>query len=366
MERIKQDIKTGQFNRLYLLYGDDEYFRNFYKNKLRDALISEDDLMNLTEFSGKDVDVNSIMDTARTIPFLAERRVVVVSGSELFNPKSKKGLDDSDDEDADESKDENASDTKKKNKDYGLSDFLAEIPETTVLIFNEDSVKRNSKLFKACEKYGYVSCFEKIKENDAQGIKKLEGYILQKLKRENKNITYGAMRTLIERTGTDLRTVFIELDKLISYTMDRDSITEDDVKALIPERIEDKVFEMIECISARNQKRALDLYYDLLKKKEAPVKILSLIERHYHQLYVVKNLSGSGMDYKEVLKAAGIKPMEFLYKKYMGLTRKYSLSDLKDAMEMCLDYDKAFKSGKIKDNVAVEMVIVSMSQRNED
>ena len=104
MERLKQDIKTGQFNRLYLLYGDDEYFRNFYRNKLRDALISPDDAMNLTEFSGKEVDVNTIIDTARTIPFLSERRVVVVSDSELFNPKGKKDADESDD-DADDKDD---------------------------------------------------------------------------------------------------------------------------------------------------------------------------------------------------------------------------------------------------------------------
>ena len=361
MERLKQDIKTGQFNRLYLLYGDDEYFRNFYRNKLRDALISPDDAMNLTEFSGKEVDVNTIIDTARTIPFLSERRVVVVSDSELFNPKGKKDADESDD-DADD-KDDAEKVTKAKSKtEYGLADFFAEIPDTTVMIFCETVVKKNIKLYKAAAKYGYVSCFEKIKE-DANGYDKVKVYVGQRLRKENKNITNGAVRTLLDRTGTDLQVVFTELDKLLAYTLDRDVITEEDVKLLIPERIEDKIFEMIECISSHQQKRALDLYYDLLKKKEQPVKILSLIERHYHQLYAVKTLSQTGMNWKDVLVKASVKPMDFLYKKYTGLASKYSLDDLKKAMEMCLDYDKAYRSGKIKDNVAVEMVIVAMSTR---
>lgn len=365
MERIKQDIKTGQFNRLYLLCGDDDYFRSFYKNKLREALISEDD-MNFSEFTGKDVDVNTIIDTANTIPFLAERRVVIVNDSGLLNPKSKKSESEDGDEDIEEDSDNAKDSDKKKKQEYGLADFLAEIPDTTVLIFNEEKVNRGTKLYKACAKYGYVATFEKISENDPQGMKKLQGYVLAKLKRENKNITYGAMNMFLERTGTDLTKVFLELDKLLSYTMDRDSITEDDVKALIPERLEDKIFEMIDCISGRNQKRALDLYYDLVRKKESPVKILSMIEKHYHQIYGIKQLSGSGLDYKEILKMVEIKSSsEYVYKKYVNLARQYSSEDLKKAMEMCLDFDKSFKSGKIKDNVAVEMVIVAMSSRDK-
>jgi len=381
MERINQDIKTGQFNRLYLLYGDDEYFRTFARNKLKKALISDDDFMNYAEFTGKDVDINTIMDTARTIPFLGERRVIVVNDTGLFNLKGRKAQEKEENEDdADEASntssetdgseaqtsqviETNSGKKTKKQKEYGLNDFFAEIPDTTVLIFCEEKVNRGEKLFKAVEKNGVAIAFERIKENDAGGIKRLQGYVLQKLGREKKNITYGAMALFLDRTGTDLRKVFIELDKLIAYTLGRDSITEDDVKALIPEKIEDRVFDMIEFISSFQQRQALDLYYDLLRKKESPIKILSLIERHYNQLYIVKELSKTGMSSTDILKRAGIKPYDSLYKKYLGQARRYTTEDLRHAMEMCLDYDKAAKSGRIKDNIAVEMVIVAMSSR---
>ena len=368
MERINQDIKTGQFSRLYLIYGDDEYYRTFARNKLKNALISDDDLMNLTEFTGKEIDVNSIIDTARTIPFLSERRVVIVTGSELFNPKGRKSSEDEDESDDDSKKqDEDAKKVSgsKKEKEYGLAEFMADIPETTVLIFCEENVKKNIKLYKAAEKNGCVICFEQIKENDPKGMDKLKRMVLAKLAKDNKSITYRAMDLLLERTGTDIRHVFLELDKLLAYTLNRDSITDEDVRALIPERIEDRIFDMIEYISTFQQGKALDLYYDLLRKKESPVKILSLIERHYNQLYIVKELSATGMGSIDILKRASIAPREFLYKKYMDLARRYSIKDLRNAMEMCLEYDKAFKSGKIKDNIAVEMVIVAMSSREK-
>lgn len=369
MERINQDIKTGQFSRLYLIYGDDEYYRTFARNKLKSALVSDDDIMNLTEFSGKDVDVNSIMDTARTIPFLAERRVVIVTGSELFNPKGKSASDEDGELDGDnkaleqDSKDAQKESGKKSKKEYGLAEFLSEIPDTTVLIFCEEKVKKTIKLYKQAEKNGCVICFEQIKENDPKGMDRLKRMVLSRIAKDNKKITFSTMELFLERTGTDLRHVFVELEKLLCYTLDKDIISDEDVKALIPERIEDRIFDMIENISSFKQSQALDLYYDLLRKKESPVKILSLIERHYNQLYIVKSLSTTGMSPTEILKRASIKPIESLYNKYMGVARRYSSEDLRNAMEMCLEFDKAFKSGKIKDNIAVEMVIVAMSSR---
>lgn len=334
MESIKQDIKTGNFNKVYLLYGEEGYLRNTYKNQLVKAIIPESDSMNVTEFDGKEIDVNALMDTALTVPFFAEKRVVVVTDSNLFSTKQDE-----------------------------LAEFLSDVPDTTVLIFSEEKPDKKYKLFKSCEKNGRVVEFKKFNENDPNDIKKLQNYILSILSKNKKSITYNAMSVFITRVGVSLDKVLVELEKLICYTLDKDSITEDDVKAVIPERLEDKIFEMIDCISRKNQKRALDLYYDLLRKKEAPVKILTLIERHYNQIYIFKNKCNSGCTWQETLQAAGIPSFRRNFDEYMKLAKSYSNNDLKDALTMCLDFDKAFKSGQIKDNIAVEMVIVKMSSR---
>ena len=367
MERLKQDIKTGQFNRLYVLCGDDDYSRNVYTKNLKAAIMPEDDGMNYTEFSGKGVSVNAIMDTARTIPFLGERRLVIVKDSGLFSPATKKKKSSEEELDADES-DEDTKDSKKKKDDYGLEDFFEEIPETTVLIFNEEKVNKGTRIYKAAAKYGYIATFNQISERDDYGIQKIQGYVAAKLRRDNMNMTNGAWRLFIERTGTDLRVVFGELEKLTCYCLERGVITEDDVKVLLPERIENKVFEMTEAMSNYDQKKALDLYYDLLRiKDEKPVMIMSAILKQYHKLYVIKKLSAEGVNYKDILQAAEIRSdSSGLYNKLLRVAGKYTYDDLKKAMEMCLDYDKAFRSGKIKDVVAVELIIVAMSSRPKD
>lgn len=370
MQRLREDIKTGKFNRLYVLCGDDDYSIGVYKNMLKNVVMPVDDGMNMIEFKGKGQNVNSIIDTARTIPFLAERRVVIVTNSELLCPPSKKKSSDDDEEDSqDETSDEVASDGKekksKKEKEYGLAEFFAEIPETTVMIFCEEHVDRRAKIFKAAMQYGYVATFNKISEKDDQGISRIWGYVASRLRKDNLQMTTGAWNLLIKRTGTDLRNVFTEVEKLTCYALDKGTITTEDVELLVPERIEDKIFVMTEYMTNFKQKEALDLYYDLLRiKEEKPVKIMAMIYRQYHQMYIVKKLSSEGINEKEVMKLAGINERNsFQYGKLLRFAGRYTYDELKKAMKMCLDYDKAYRTGKIKDNVAVEMVIVAMSSR---
>ena len=87
-----------------------------------------------------------------------------------------------------------------------------------------------------------------------------------------------------------------EVDKLLCYTMGREIITEEDIRAVCTVRTTNKIFDMVRAVTERNQKKALDLYYDLLALKEPPMRILFLIARQFRQLLQVKELAGEGMD----------------------------------------------------------------------
>ena len=78
MQRLNEDIKTGQFHQMYLLYGEEAYLRRQYRDNLRKALVPEEDTMNCTIYSGKDINVNEMIDMAGTMPFFAERLVIMV------------------------------------------------------------------------------------------------------------------------------------------------------------------------------------------------------------------------------------------------------------------------------------------------
>ena len=90
-------------------------------------------------------------------------------------------------------------------------------------------------------------------------------------KGEGKRITDDAIRSLIEHTGSDMNSIKNEIDKLISYTVDREDVTVSDVEALCVGNSEGHIFEMIDAISRKQQDRALHLYHELLENREPAI-----------------------------------------------------------------------------------------------
>ena len=74
MQRIAEDIKTGQLKQIYLLYGEEAYLIRQYRDKLKCALLGDGSDMNVNRFEGKGVPVPQIIDMAETLPFFADRR----------------------------------------------------------------------------------------------------------------------------------------------------------------------------------------------------------------------------------------------------------------------------------------------------
>ena len=84
MKTIDEDIKNGTFRQLYLLYGEEVYLKKQYKDKLVKAMTTEGDTMNFSAFEGKDTVTGQLIDLAETLPFFAERRVIIVEDSGFF------------------------------------------------------------------------------------------------------------------------------------------------------------------------------------------------------------------------------------------------------------------------------------------
>ena len=78
MKNIQEDIKTGNFKQAYLLYGEEAYLKQQYKHKLVQALNPEDDTMNFNHYEGRNIDVKELIDLCETMPFFADRRVVLL------------------------------------------------------------------------------------------------------------------------------------------------------------------------------------------------------------------------------------------------------------------------------------------------
>lgn len=70
MQKLAEEIKTGQLKQVYILYGEETYLRSQYKDKLKKALLGDGDDMNYHYFEGKGISSGEVIDLAETMPFL--------------------------------------------------------------------------------------------------------------------------------------------------------------------------------------------------------------------------------------------------------------------------------------------------------
>lgn len=326
MEQLIQDLKQENFKNVYLLCGEEAYLRNQYKKRLRDALVEDGDTMNYYYYEGKDINPRAVIDMAETLPFFADRRVLMIENSGFF-----------------------------KNKCDELADYMAVIPESTNFIFVETEIDKRSRFYKEVKKIGRVVEFGTQKEDT------LFKWILGMLKKEGKNVTKETLQTFLTKTGSDMQLIKNELDKLVAYTDGRDVITMADVENVCITQTTSKIFEMVNAIAEGKQKQALEFYEDLLSLKEPPMRILFLIARQFNQLYQVKLLGREGLPSAEIAKKAGIVP--FVVKKYQAQAKNFTEEELRTAVEECVASEEAVKTGMMNDRLSVELLIMKYSHR---
>ena len=326
MKSLNEDLKSGQLNNVYLLYGEEAYLKKQYRDKLRNAMISPDDNMNYAYYEGKGINVKEVIDLAETLPFFSDRRVIVMENTGFFKTSSEE-----------------------------LAEYIKELPESTAIIFVEAEIDKRGKLYKAVQKKG------RAVELGRQDESTLLRWIAGSVKRENKQISENTIRHFIAKIGTDMENIQKELEKLFCYTLDKDAITVEDVEAICTTQITNQIFDMVNAVADKKQRQALDYYYDLITLKEPPMRILFLLARQFKLLLEVKELDKYGLGRKEIAEKTGLNP--FVVGKYQTQAKAFSVKELRTIIEDSVDTEEAVKTGKLSDMLGVELFIMKYSAK---
>lgn len=323
MRKINEDIKSGSFEKIYLIYGTEEYLKKQYKNKIKTAICG-DDTMNYSYFEGKDCDTKEIIGISETLPFFADKRLVMMEHSGFF-----------------------------KSSNDVINEYIDSIPETTCLVFVESEVDKRNKLYKKVKEAGYIC--EMTEQNNAA----LEKWIVGILNQNGKKITKNTLELFIASVGTDMQNISKELEKLICYCLERDVISDDDVRNVCSVQISSKIFDMIDAMSNKDRKKALGLYYDLIAMKEPPMRILFMLSRQFNIMLQVYELSERGEDNGTIASKVGIQP--FIVGKVLRQLKSFSGKMLVNALEECIKIENDIKNGRMDEKAGVEMILIKYS-----
>ncbi|MFQ6057917.1 MAG: DNA polymerase III subunit delta [Anaerolineae bacterium] len=325
----------------YIFHGEDEFSRAEaladMKDRMGDPTWAD---LNTTILDGRKVTLAELIHTCDAVPFLGERRLVIVKGL-LTRLEPKRG--------------EEVSEEARRFI-QGLREYLRRLPESTRLVFLEPrSLSRNNPILKLAQKdeRGYVKEFKPPRRDD------LNWWITQRVKGKGGDILPGAVTELAAFVGNDLRLLDQEIEKLITYVGGARAISTEDVHLLVSYAQEANVFQMVDALGRRDRRRAITLLHELLDSGQAPAYLLYMITRQFRILMQIKELSQGGASAGEIKARLGLHP--FVVDKGLEQARNFSMGQLEAIYGQLLEADTAMKTGRTEPALALDLLIVGLT-----
>ncbi len=332
MNQIEQDIKSKKFHNFYLLIGSEDYLKTKYANLLIKNVVENKESMNYSYYEGGSIVGGEVIGTAVTLPFFADKRIIHIKNSGWF---------------------------KSANTDF--NDYLDDVSESTIFIFEEEATDKRSKAYKTVSKDGVIIELDMLKGSE------LQKWIGGKLKDEKKSMQREAYQEFLLRTDNNMENMEQEFEKLVTYTSNSDVITLEDVDRACTKQLQSKIFDMINGIAEKNPKKVLDMYHDLLAAKEPPMKILTMIQRQFRRSLLIKGLREKGYTpdriYEELKYRKDIVNKKFVINKELNMTRNFSIEMMNQLLEEACNLEHDVKTGKINDQLAVEVLMMKYASK---
>ncbi|PYZ98706.1 DNA polymerase III subunit delta [Alteribacter lacisalsi] len=334
LKHLKREEPSG----LYLLYGSEDFLiSDTLQRIVRKSLRDEEVEFNLSRYDMKETPVELAVEEAYTFPFMGSRRVVILKEAYFFTGSKVS------------SKAEH--DLKK------LEGYIQNpAPETVlVAVVPNEKVDERKKITKLIKKHG------KVMEGRPFEERELLSWMDEKVKEYGVKIEKSAKEQLLALTSSDLMLVTSELRKMAIYAGEGETITRSIVDELVARSLEQNIFALVDGVVKGRIDQAWQIFDDLLKQKEEPIKILSLLARQFRILYQVKQLSQQGYSQKQM--AGQLKLHPYAVKLAAQQADRFGDKHLLGLLDELAETDYRIKTGQIEKVLAVEMFLSRQKQR---
>ena len=304
---------------VYLLYGT----KDFEIEEEIKKLSKDIDEMNISKYDLNNDMLSLALEDAKTMSLFDDKKLVIVDNANMFTGST--------------SKDSEL-----------IEEYLNHINENTtlVLIVHNDKLDTRKKITKLIKRVGKVQEF-----ND-----ELDTTSLVRRLFKDYNIDYKTIQLFIDRVGNNPLIIQSEINKIKIYKDNDKNITEEDILNLTAKLIEIDIFKLIDYIVRKNKEKALELYYEMLKMNEEPIKIVVILANQFRIMYQSKELLKKGYSEKDIASTLKIHP--YRVKLAIQNSRNYTSDILLKNLNALADIDIGIKTGTINKDLALELFIL--------
>lgn len=332
VDMLKKMLKSEKLEKnIFLLFGEEVFLKLHYKNLLVEACKpNQMEDLNTFVFTGKGYKLSEVDEAIEALPVFADKKLLLFENSLIFKPDGRTGA-------------------PAEYRDY-WSARLKDVPDYVNLIFVESEIDKRSALYKYIDKNGISADFAYLNENE------MIRWTVGLFQTMGKQIGPHDAKYLVEICDDGMMAVKREAEKLSAYTQDRTEVMRKDIEAVVTPSVENRVFDMIDALIAKNIDLALCKLNDLFLLKEDANRILGAVIYHVDKLVNTKLMLEKGADKSAIMSKLKIAP--FAAGKYMRDCAKYSLTDLACLLKRCGETDRLLKSNSMDNTILLEMLLM--------
>lgn len=311
---------------LLFFYGAESFLMNRTFEQLRDLIVPPESRdFNYQQDYARDINPANLMDSVQTLPVFARHRMVVIKAAHEMSAAMHEGL---------------------------MPLLENPIPET-VLLFMGTKIDSRRKFFQRFKKTGVLVEFKPLYDNQ------LPAFVRDESGRMGLTLTEEAMRLFCRRVGTGLEEIVGQLHKLQNYMGAETLIDVEHVRQMVTDSHQESIFDLANAVGQRQTEKALILLRRMLDDGEPPLRILTMVVRHFRQLWKTHEGLANNTSNKDLARQVGINPY-FLD----GLVRQAKATniDYPSVFEHCLQTDLALKSTGAQPEARLEQLIVHLCQ----
>ncbi|WP_246005636.1 DNA polymerase III subunit delta [Companilactobacillus insicii] len=317
---LKHNLKEGKIDNVYFVTGDEQVFIKDIQSTFKNLLLPEERDMNFSTFDLEDVSIDDMINEAISAPFFGERRLVFVDRPYFLTSERVKTSFD-------------------QNVDL-LTRYIQNPTPSTILVIFATYPKLDSrkKIVKQLKK---IATTIDASQMDSHLLVKTIRELLQS---DNYNIDNDALELLINKTQGNYSQIINQMDKLKLYALQSKKIDIKAVEELVPQSLDDNVFELMNQILSKNVYQAEELYHQFLLQKIDPILLVAIIMSQLRTLIQTRVLSSRGLTEATIAKNLKIHP--YRVKMTLKQSKNMNISQLTEMFHSIVDLDYQIKSGQ--------------------
>ncbi|MGM7721055.1 DNA polymerase III subunit delta [Metabacillus sp. Hm71] len=332
---VWNDIKKGKLQPIYLLIGKEAFLmQETVQLIVNAALLEEEKDFNFSVYDLEETAIDLAIEDAETLPFMGEKRVVIMKNPGFLTSEKKK--------------------EKIEQQIDHLEKYLQSPAPYTILIIQApyEKLDERKKITKQLKKQSLLIEMKPLSEQES--IK----WTLGIAEKEGVDLSQEALNELMILTAGDLMIMHQELIKLSTYVGEAGSITPEIVKRLVSRSLEQNIFDLIDHVIHRRSKEALQIFYDLLKNNEEPLKILSLLVNQFRLILQVKELANAGYGQQQISTIVKVHP--FRVKLAQQQARLFKAEELAHILMELAEADFEMKTGRKDKQLVLELFLLKL------